>query len=278
MPSVEELKKLLPFCRKEGIPFTILGNGSNVLISDDGLPGVTVRIGKEMEDIRLMPVEEEDGAVRRLFAGAGALLSSIAHAAAEQSLKGMEFASGIPGSFGGAILMNAGAYGGEMKDVLESVTVLTAEGEEKTYPAEELDLSYRHSRFSSYGEDGTPEEIIMGGVLRLERGEKEAIREKMRELNHRRVEKQPLEYPSAGSTFKRPEGYFAGKLIEDAGLRGYTVGGAQVSEKHCGFVVNRGGATAAEIYRLMKDVQRIVKENQGVELFPEVRLLGTFSV
>ena len=288
-PGMEELKAVVMYCREQGLPLTVLGNGSNVLVSDEGLPGVTVRLGKELGTVL---VREE----AQIYAEAGALLSTIAQAAAANSLAGMEFASGIPGSFGGAILMNAGAYGGEMKDILMEATVLTKDGEYKTYPVEELELSYRHSRFIAQTEDSvvqpesshaggasgnggeqagaSSQEIIVSGRLRLTWGEETRIRETMRELNRRRVEKQPLEYPSAGSTFKRPEGYFAGKLIEDSGLRGFTMGHAAVSEKHCGFVINKGGATAVEIRTLIEEVRRIVLEKQGVELTPEVRFLG----
>jgi UDP-N-acetylmuramate dehydrogenase len=180
----------------------------------------------------------------------------------------MEFAAGIPGSVGGAVFMNAGAYGGEMKDVITGVRVLTADGTIRMRRAEELSLSYRHSRMME------EQEIILEAYIHLERGDETAIRARMDDLKNRRLEKQPLEYPSAGSTFKRPEGYFAGKLIEEAGLRGFQIGDAQVSEKHCGFVVNRGAATAAQIFEVICEVQRRVKEHSGVELMPEVRLLG----
>jgi UDP-N-acetylmuramate dehydrogenase len=195
----------------------------------------------------------------------------VANAAAEAGLGGMEFAAGIPGSIGGAVTMNAGAYGGEMKDILESAKVLTTSGEIKTLGKEELDLSYRHSCIPGNGY------IVLEAVIVLPCADKEEIRAKMDELRGKRVEKQPLEYPSAGSTFKRPEGYFAGKLIMDAGLRGYAVGGAQVSEKHCGFVINRGGATAAEVRQLMRDVQDKVEAMSGVRLEPEVKIMGEFK-
>ena len=180
----------------------------------------------------------------------------------------MEFAAGIPGSLGGAVVMNAGAYGGEMKDILSGVRVLTQRGEIRVRPADELDLSYRHSRMMD------EQDIVLEARLNLTQDSTAVIRARMEELRKKRVEKQPLEYPSAGSTFKRPEGYFAGKLIEDAGLRGFRVGDAQVSEKHCGFVINRGAATAAQILELMQEVQRRVREHSGVDLEPEVRLLG----
>ena len=207
----------------------------------------------------------EDNLVK---AQAGALLSGIAAKALAAELTGFEFASGIPGTIGGACVMNAGAYGGEMKDVLESVTVLTGEGEIIELGRNELELGYRTSVIAKKGY------IVLGAVLKLERGDGEKIKAYMDELKEKRVTKQPLEYPSAGSTFKRPEGYFAGKLIEDAGLRGFQVGGAQVSEKHCGFVINRDHATAADIMELMRQVQIRVKENSGVDLEPEVKRLG----
>ena len=211
---------------------------------------------------------EVDGTT--IYAQAGALLSGIASAAREASLTGFEFAGGIPGTLGGAVVMNAGAYGGEMKDVLREVTVLTPDGEILTLTKEELHMGYRTSVVKEAGY------IVLEAVLSLEAGEQEQIRSRMQELAGMRSSKQPLQYPSAGSTFKRPEGYFAGKLIMDSGLRGYQVGGAQVSEKHCGFVINTGNATAKDVRTLMCDVQRIVEEKYGVRLEPEVKFLGEF--
>ena len=205
-----------------------------------------------------------------ITAGAGAILAAVAAKAAEASLSGLEFASGIPGSVGGAVVMNAGAYGGEIKDVLIDATVLTAEGELKTVTRDELDLSYRHSIVQEKGY------IVLSARFRLTPKPKDEIKSYMAELRTKRVEKQPLEYPSAGSTFKRPEGYFAGKLIMDAGLRGYSVGDAQVSQKHCGFVVNKGEATAADVLTLIKDVQETVLKQFGVKLEPEVKMIGEF--
>ncbi|MCC8017842.1 MAG: UDP-N-acetylmuramate dehydrogenase, partial [Lachnospiraceae bacterium] len=195
---------------------------------------------------------------------------AVAARASAESLTGFEFAAGIPGSVGGAVVMNAGAYGGEMVDVLSEVTVLTSENEIRTIPAGELGLSYRRSVIPERGY------IVLSATLCLEKGDPARIQAQMEELKEKRVAKQPLEYPSAGSTFKRPEGYFAGKLIEDAGLRGFAVGGAQVSEKHCGFVINRGGATAADIRSLMEQVQRSVRNQFGVMLEPEVKFVGKF--
>ena len=256
----EEVRDVIRICKEAGKPYYIIGNGSNLLVSDAGYRGVIIQIYKEMNEVTV-----EDNLVK---AQAGALLSGIAAKALAAELTGFEFASGIPGTIGGACVMNAGAYGGEMKDVLESVTVLTGEGKIIELGRNELELGYRTSVIAKKGY------IVLGAVLKLERGDGEKIKTYMDELKEKRVTKQPLEYPSAGSTFKRPEGYFAGKLIEDAGLRGFQVGGAQVSEKHCGFVINRDHATAADIMELMRQVQIRVKENSGVDLEPEVKRLG----
>lgn len=256
----EEVRDVIRICKEAGMPYYIIGNGSNLLVSDAGYRGVIVQIYKEMNEVKV-----EGDLVK---AQAGALLSGIAAKALGAELSGFEFASGIPGTIGGACVMNAGAYGGEMKDVLESVTVLTGEGKIIELGRNELELGYRTSVIAKKGY------IVLGAVLKLERGDGEKIKTYMDELKEKRVTKQPLEYPSAGSTFKRPEGFFAGKLIEDAGLRGFQVGGAQVSEKHCGFVINRDHATAADIMELMRQVQIRVKENSGVDLEPEVKRLG----
>ena len=256
----EEVRDVIRICKEAGMPYYIIGNGSNLLVSDAGYRGVIVQIYKEMNEVKV-----EGDLVK---AQAGALLSGIAAKALGAELSGFEFASGIPVTIGGACVMNAGAYGGEMKDVLEFVTVLTGEGKIIELGRNELELGYRTSVIAKKGY------IVLGAVLKLERGDGEKIKTYMDELKEKRVTKQPLEYPSAGSTFKRPEGYFAGKLIEDAGLRGFQVGGAQVSEKHCGFVINRDHATAADIMELMRQVQIRVKENSGVDLEPEVKRLG----
>lgn len=258
--TMEKAAAIVRICRENQYPFYVLGNGSNLLVSDEGYRGLILQLYRNFSEIT---VEGEEITVQ-----AGAMLSVIAKKALAHSLTGFEFASGIPGTIGGAAVMNAGAYGGEMKDVLVEVTVLTKENEIKVIPAEELQLSYR---FSVIPQNGW---IVLGAKLRLQKGDEAQIRARMEELKEQRVTKQPLEYPSAGSTFKRPEGYFAGKLIMDAGLRGYTVGGAQVAEKHCGFVVNRGGATAADVLQLMADVSAKVKEQFGVTLEPEVKMLG----
>ena len=259
----EEVRDVIRICKEAGMPYYIIGNGSNLLVSDAGYRGVIVQIYKEMNEVKV-----EGDLVK---AQAGALLSGIAAKALGAELSGFEFASGIPGTIGGACVMNAGAYGGEMKDVLESVTVLTGEGKIIELGRNELELGYRTSVIAKKGY------IVLGAVLKLERGDGEKIKTYMDELKEKRVTKQPLEYPSAGSTFKRPEGYFAGKLIMDTGLRGFSVGGAQVSEKHCGFVINKGGATAKDVQLLMKEVADRVEERFGVRLEPEVKMLGEFE-
>ena len=258
----EQIREILHICQEEKTPYFILGNGSNLLVSDQGFDGVVLQVYKNMNQVT---VEGE-----HLRVQAGALLSATARKALEAGLTGMEFAAGIPGTMGGAAVMNAGAYGGEMKDILESVTVLTPEGEQKELKNEELQLGYRTSVVKEKGY------IVLEAVLGLKKGDPEAIKSRMDELKEQRVTKQPLEYPSAGSTFKRPEGYFAGKLIQDAGLRGYQVGGAQVSEKHCGFVINKENATAKDVVDLIHDVQRIVYEKFQVQLETEVKFLGEF--
>lgn len=264
VPDTEEkVAEVIRICREENAPFYVLGNGSNLLVSDLGYRGVVVQIYRNLSEI------EVEGAVIR--AQAGAMLSVIAKKALAAGLTGFEFASGIPGTIGGAAVMNAGAYGGEMKDVLTEVTVLTPEGDIRNVPARELELGYRHSVIPGRNW------IVLGAKLQLQRGDEEQIRARMEDLKEKRVSKQPLELPSAGSTFKRPEGYFAGKLIMDAGLRGFSVGGAQVSEKHCGFVVNRGDATAADVRALIGAVTARVQDQFGVTLEPEVKMLGEFD-
>lgn len=261
-PSIQQLPEVLELCRQYQLPFMVIGNGSNLLVGDKGIRGVVIELGKPASEVRI----EED----KIIAEAGAMLSAVARQAAKEGLSGMEFASGIPGTIGGAVVMNAGAYGGEMKDIITSVTVLTKEGEKKKLSLEELDLGYRHSCIPK------KEYIVLSAELHLISEEKEKIEARMEELKQQRVLKQPLEYPSAGSTFKRPEGYFAGKLIQDAGLRGFQVGGAQVSEKHCGFVINKEHATAADIDGLIKEVQHRVEQQFGVRLETEVKYVGEF--
>ena len=258
----EEVAEVVRFCHEHAQPYYVLGNGSNLLVSDEGYRGLVLQLYRNFNDIQ---VNGETITVQ-----AGAMLAAVARTAYQTGLTGLEFASGIPGTIGGAVVMNAGAYGGEMKNVLKEVTVLTKEGEVLVIPAKALELGYRTSVIPKNGW------IVLGAVLQLEKGDQEQILARMEELKEQRITKQPLDLPSAGSTFKRPEGYFAGKLIMDAGLRGFTVGGAQVSEKHCGFVVNRGNATAADVWKLICEVKRRVKEMTGVELEPEVKLLGDF--
>ena len=260
--TTEEIQQVIALCKKENLPYYILGNGSNLLVSDQGYRGVMIQIYKEMNAITV------NG--DRICAQAGALLSKVGSVALEAELTGFEFAAGIPGTVGGAVVMNAGAYGGEMKDVLASATILAEDGTILTLKNEELELGYRTSIVAKKNY------IVLEAEYQLQVGDKADIRAKMDELKLQRVTKQPLEYPSAGSTFKRPEGYFAGKLIQDAGLRGFQVGGAQVSEKHCGFVINTGNATAADIMELMKQVSERVYEQFGVTLEPEVKRLGEF--
>ena len=256
----EELAGLLKLCRESGQEFMILGNGSNLLVGDGGYRGVMIAPGKAFSGITV----EGD----RIRAGAGAMLAAVAKQALSGCLTGLEFAAGIPGTVGGAVFMNAGAYGSDMSAVLETVTVMNRDGAVLELPASSLELGYRTSCISREGY------VVLEAVMRLQPGEEASIRTRMEELALQRRTKQPLEYPSAGSTFKRPAGYFAGKLIEDAGLRGYRTGGAQVSEKHCGFVINRGGATAADVMELCRTVQQKVKEQSGVDLEMEVRVLG----
>lgn len=260
--SAEEVRAVAGVCRKEQVPYYVVGNGSNLLVSDQGVRGVVIQIGKEMKEIRV------DG--ESVTAQAGALLAAVANRALAEELTGFEFAAGIPGSLGGACVMNAGAYGGEMKEVAETVTVLTPQGEILTIPGEQMGFGYRTSIVAER------DYIVLEARIRLRRGREEEIKALMDDLRERRLSKQPLEYPSAGSTFKRPAGYFAGKLIQDAGLRGFTVGGAQVSEKHCGFVINSAGATAADVVELMRRVADTVEEKFGVRLTPEVKRLGEF--
>lgn len=262
-PGTAQLPEVVAWCRERKVPYTIIGNGSNLLVGDGGIRGIVIALGSRASDIAV------EGNV--ITAEAGALLSRTAHRAAEAGLAGMEFAAGIPGSLGGAVVMNAGAYGGEMKDIIVSVQVLTQEGQMCWREAGEMDFGYRHSAVADNGD------IVLSARIELTPGDREAIRGRMEELRDQRVAKQPLEYPSAGSTFKRPEGYYAGKLIMDAGLRGFRVGDAQVAEKHCGFVINRGHATAHEVDALMQEVRRRVKEQSGVELEPEVRRIGEFQ-
>ena len=260
MPDRKELPEVIRCCGEYQIPYLVIGNGSNLLVSDKGIRGAVIEIGKNISAIRV-----EEG---RIYAEAGALLSKTAHTALEHGLTGMEFAAGIPGCMGGAVVMNAGAYGGEMKDIIASVTVLTKQGEEKKLRVEELDLSYRHSCIPQQ------EYLVLEAELALQPGKQEEIRARMEELKAKRNEKQPLEYPSAGSTFKRPSSGYAAALIEQAGLKGVNVGDAEVSVKHSGFIVNKGNASCKDVLELIDIVKQKVYENSGIQLECEVRIVN----
>ncbi len=256
----EQLRKVRRYLGLAGVPFFVLGNGSNLLVDDAGYRGVVLQIGQKMSDISVQGCH--------IIAKAGATLRQVAAAALEHGLAGFEFASGIPGTVGGGVVMNAGAYGGEMSQVVDQVRVVSKEGESMVLDNDTMEFRYRGSVIR--GSAFTVTEV----TFRLEPGDREAIRAKMEELAARRREKQPLEYPSAGSTFKRPEGHFAGKLIMEAGFAGYRIGGAQVSEKHCGFVINTGDATARDVRALIEEIQARVKERFRVDLEPEIVFLG----
>lgn len=262
--GISQIRDIIDLCHKEEIPYYIIGNGSNLLVSDSGYRGVMIHLGTAFSGYDM---DEETGVVT---VKAGASLGAVVRAVSRRGFGDMTWAAGIPGSFGGAVVMNAGAYGGEMKQVLTEVTWLEEDGSIVTAPAGELDLGYRRSIFKH------TRKVVLEGRLKLEKSDPEKLLEKIEELNQKRKDKQPLEYPSAGSAFKRPEGYFAGKLIEDSGLKGYRVGGAQVSEKHCGFVINRDGATAADLYALFGHIKAVVKEKFQVEMELEVELIGEF--
>lgn len=258
--NIETLSRLLQLCHEFKIDVTILGNGSNLLVTDKGVRGAVIQIYKNFSDIKI-----EDASIT---AGAGILLSTLANTAAKHGLTGLEFASGIPGTLGGAVFMNAGAYGGEMKQVVIEVTAMSRTGEIKVFDEKALEFDYRHSGLQANGY------IALEVKMKLAKGDQRTIKELMKQLNGMRKDKQPLEFPSAGSTFKRPEGYFAGKLIMDAGLRGYSIGGAQVSEKHCGFVINTGNATFDDVYTLVKYIQDQVYTQFGVRLEREIKIIG----
>lgn len=259
--TVEGLAAVVSACNKEGVYCFILGNGSNVLVSDKGIRGVVVSTAACLNNIELIGAYE-------IKCGAGVKLSRLSDLACENSLTGAEFAWGIPGTVGGAVYMNAGAYDGEMKDILVSCEYLTPDGELHTMLADEMDLSYRHSAFSENGY------VIVSATVRLKAGDKGEIRAKMDDFMHRRKSKQPLEFPSAGSTFKRPVGGFAAALIDECGLKGYSVGGAQVSEKHAGFVINKGGATCFDVMRLVEHIKKEVFLNKSIKLECEIRVIG----
>ncbi len=266
--DTKELQETILLCNRYEVPWVVLGNGSNVLVSDEGIRGVVLRLSGELTHYEIKEDLHEGRA--EAVAGGGALLSAFAMGLAKKGFTGFEFAAGIPGSIGGAVMMNAGAYGGEIKDCITKAEIVTAEGECRILSVEELKLSYRHSVLTE--EKG----IVTRAWFSFPIGSKLYILSNIEMLNRKRREKQPLEYPSAGSTFKRPEGYFAGKLIMDAGLAGMQIGGAAVSEKHCGFVINKDNATATDIYKLMRYVADKVEQVSGVRLEPEVKLLGNF--
>ena len=261
-PRAEQLAKIIQLCRRREEPFYIIGNGSNLLVGDGGIRGVVIDMTRHVDELLIKG--------KKITAGAGVMLSRAANLAAEHRLTGMEFAAGIPGTVGGAVTMNAGAYGGEMKDIVDHVMVLDREGNEEKVSVDQLQMGYRTSCIPR------EEYLVTEVVLTLRFGNADAVRERMNELRKQRAEKQPLEYASAGSTFKRPEDHFAGKLIMDAGLAGHQIGGAAVSEKHCGFIINRGNATAADIRALIEHVQAEVERQFSVVLEPEVRILGEF--
>lgn len=267
--TVEELRQVISLCRENDVPWEVLGNGSNLLVSDKGVRGVVLHLSGEFVQCEILENVEKGEAMA--WAGAGMLLSSFAMKLAKKGFADFEFAAGIPGSVGGAVVMNAGAYGGEIKDCITHAEIVTAGGEKKVLGVQELAFSYRHSILME--EKG----VVTRAWFRFPVGSKLYIMSKIETLNRMRREKQPLEFPSAGSTFKRPEGNFAGKLIMEAGLAGVQIGGAAVSEKHCGFVINKENATAADVYALIQHIIKRVEETGGVRLEPEVKLLGEFS-
>ena len=256
----EEIVRAVEICRREKLEYMVMGNGSNLLIKDGGIRGVIIKISDNFKNIEVKG--------DRIYAEAGALLNAISRNALENELAGFEFATGIPGALGGAMTMNAGAYGGEMKDVVESVRVLDKEGNIREFSNEEMHFRYRGSRVSDEGL------IVLSVVFKLEAGKREDIKATIDDLTHKRTSKQPLEYPSGGSTFKRPEGYFAGKLIDDSGLRGLRYGGAEVSKKHCGFVINVEEATCKDVLTLIDTIKKTVRDNYKVELEREIKLIG----
>ncbi|MEG0151962.1 MAG: UDP-N-acetylmuramate dehydrogenase [Cellulosilyticaceae bacterium] len=255
-----QLVDAIRICKENQVPYYIIGNGSNLLVSDKGFRGVIIEVSKNLSEMR------REG--NMIIAEAGALLARIAKTAESADLTGFEFAHGIPGTLGGAVTMNAGAYDGEMKNVILQAEIIDQQGQIQTFTKDQLELGYRTSIIQKKGY------IVLEAVIALQPGNKEEITAKMKDLAGRRKDKQPLEYPSAGSTFKRPVGHFAGKLIMDSDLSGYEVGGAQVSEKHCGFVINKGDATFEDVMQLIEHVQKVVKERFNVELEAEVRIIG----
>ena len=261
--SEEELSNILSLLHSEDVRYMLIGNGSDLLFADEGYRGVIVKLGGDFEHIEVVPSCDDE-----IRVGAARMLSSTANFARDKGLTGLEFASGIPGTFGGALFMNAGAYGGEMKDVVESVSLMKSDGSEVyELSGEEMEFSYRNSVLQHN------DDIALFAMVRLHKDDKEAITERMNDLAERRRTKQPVNFPSAGSTFKRPIGGYAAALIEEAGLKGRTVGGAQVSEKHSGFVINIGGATSKDVRELIEIVAQEVEKNSGIKLEPEVRII-----
>lgn len=258
--SKEDIKKVVAFAREKNIPCFILGLGSNLLVRDKGIRGIVIKIGNCLNNIEVNGDE--------IYAEAGVRLSVLSKKAAENSLSGLEFAEGIPGSLGGAVFMNAGAYGGEMKDVLKEVYAIDNNGDEKTFLPDDMKLNYRYSIFQDNNY------IILGAKIKLKKGNKDEIISCMQEFGKRRREKQPLSFPSAGSTFKRPEGYYVGPMLEKLGLKGYSIGGAQVSDKHAGFIVNIGNATCEDVLNLIAYIKEKVKEAYNVDLEPELKIVG----
>ncbi|MEW6723327.1 MAG: UDP-N-acetylmuramate dehydrogenase [Bacillota bacterium] len=257
-----ELTLILTAAREEGVPVLVIGNGSNLLVRDGGLRGLVIRTS------RLNHLTVDPAAEGRVSCGAGLLLVELANRAQQLGLAGLEFAGGIPGSVGGAVVMNAGAYGGEMKDVVSRVRAVSADGQERCFSREEMGYGYRTSILQESGW------AVTEASFRLTPGDPQAIKEKMAELNRQRAEKQPLEHPSAGSVFRRPPGRYVGPMIEEAGLKGLTIGGAQVSPKHAGFIVNIGGATAADVLALIEEIRRVIRERYGVDLETEIKIVG----
>ncbi|MDD2509947.1 MAG: UDP-N-acetylmuramate dehydrogenase [Syntrophomonas sp.] len=258
--SVEEIQRTIHYCREKDIPYFIFGLGSNLLVRDKGIRGVAIKVGNNLRNFSIFNEE--------IFAEAGVRLAELSQAAADYNLGGLEFAEGIPGSLGGAVVMNAGAYGGEMKDVLKEVRAITPDGKLSSFKPEEMKLRYRGSIFQE------EELIVVSALMQLRREKAEDIRARMQDFAKRRREKQPLEYPSAGSTFRRPSGFFVGPMIEEMGLKGFKVGGAEVSRKHAGFIINTGNASASEVLELIAIVKAKAKEHYGIELETEIKVVG----
>ena len=259
--SIDSLQQIIKKCKELNIKPFVMGNGSNLLVTDNGYKGVIIKIGAQLSGLRML----DDNTI---YCESGVMMKTLCNFALDNSLSGLEFAFGIPGNLGGAVYMNAGAYGGEMKDILYSCTHIDNDGNIGTLTKDQLDLGYRRSAYTDNSF------TIISATLKLQKGDKTEIKDAMNDKLRRRKEKQPLEFPSAGSTFKRPEGYFAGALIEDCNLKGYSIGGAQVSEKHAGFVINRGGATSTDILNLIKHIQDTVYAKHGVKLETEVKIIG----